>query len=68
MLSGQRRRTEQSMSLAAKALKDLGLSRGHRLKMLQAIRDLSNISVAPTAPVRPVVTEPTRPDEVGVAS
>jgi SAM domain (Sterile alpha motif) len=30
-------------------LKDLGVSLGHRLKMLRAIRDLGSASVAPTA-------------------
>jgi class 3 adenylate cyclase len=41
-------------------LKDLGVSLGHRLKMLRAIRDLGNASVAATAPVTPAETEPTR--------
>jgi class 3 adenylate cyclase/predicted ATPase len=44
-------------------LKDLGVSLGHRLKMLRAIRDLSDASVAVTAPSAPVATEPTRRDE-----
>jgi hypothetical protein len=34
-------------------LKDLGISLGHRLKMLRAIRDLGTVAVtAPSAPVR----------------
>jgi hypothetical protein len=37
-------------------LKDLGVSLGHRLKMLQAIHDLGNASAAVTAPA---VTMPT---------
>ena len=44
-------------------LKDLGVSLGHRLKMLRAIRDLSGASVAATAPPAPMATEPTRRDE-----
>jgi class 3 adenylate cyclase len=44
-------------------LKDLGVSLGHRLKMLRAIRDLGNASVAATAPVTPAETEPTRQDD-----
>jgi class 3 adenylate cyclase len=44
-------------------LKDLGVSFGHRLKMLRAIRDLGNISVAVTAPSAPVAAEPTRQDD-----
>jgi class 3 adenylate cyclase len=44
-------------------LKDLGVSLGHRLKMLRAIRDLSGASVAVTASSAPVATEPTRRDE-----
>jgi hypothetical protein len=44
-------------------LKDLGVvSLGHRRKMLRAIRDLGNASVATTAPTAPVETEPTRQD------
>jgi SAM domain (Sterile alpha motif) len=35
-------------------LKDLGVSLGHRLKMLRAIRDLTGASVAATAPSAPV--------------
>jgi class 3 adenylate cyclase/predicted ATPase len=44
-------------------LKELGLSLGHRLKMLRAIRDLGGATVAPTAPSRPLETEPTRRDD-----
>src|SRR5262249_31370964 len=44
-------------------LKDLGVSLGHRLKMLRAIRDLDNASVAVTAPSAPVAAEPTRRDD-----
>jgi class 3 adenylate cyclase len=44
-------------------LKDLGVSLGRRRKMLRAIRDLGNASVAATAPTAPVETEPTRPDD-----
>jgi class 3 adenylate cyclase len=44
-------------------LKDLGVSLGHRLKMLRAIRDLGDASVAVTAPSRPVETEPARQDD-----
>ena len=44
-------------------LKDLGVSLGHRLKMLRAIRDLSGASAAATASAAPVVTEPPRRDE-----
>jgi len=44
-------------------LKDLGVSLGHRLKMLRAIRDLSSVSVAVTASSTPVATEPTRRDD-----
>jgi class 3 adenylate cyclase len=44
-------------------LKDLGVSLGHRLKMLRAIRDLDNASVAVTAPSAPIVAEPTRRDD-----
>jgi class 3 adenylate cyclase len=49
--------------LADQHLKDLGVSLGHRLKMLRAIRDLSDASVAVTVPGAPVVTEPPRRDE-----
>jgi SAM domain (Sterile alpha motif) len=41
-------------------LKDLGVSLGHRLKLLRAIRDLGGTSVAVTAHPGPVATEPTR--------
>jgi class 3 adenylate cyclase len=44
-------------------LKDLGVSLGHRRKMLRAIRDLRRASVAVTAPAAPVAPEPTRRDE-----
>jgi class 3 adenylate cyclase len=44
-------------------LKDLGVSLGHRLKMLRAIRDLSGASAAVTAPSAPMATESTRRDE-----
>jgi len=44
-------------------LKDLGVSLGHRLKMLRAIRNLGGASVADAAPSAPVATEPTRRDE-----
>jgi class 3 adenylate cyclase len=44
-------------------LKDLGVSLGHRLKMLRAIRDLSGASSAVMAPSAPMVTEPTRKDD-----
>src|SRR5262245_19300310 len=42
-------------------LKDLGVSLGHRLKMRRAIRELSNVSAAVTAPS--VLLEPTRRDD-----
>jgi class 3 adenylate cyclase len=44
-------------------LKDLGVSLGHRLKMLRAIRDLTGASVAATAPSAPAATEPTRRED-----
>src|SRR5262249_6235139 len=44
-------------------LKDLGLSLGHRLKMLRAIRDLSGASTVAAAPSAPMATEPARRDE-----
>jgi hypothetical protein len=44
-------------------LKDLGVSLGHWLKMLRAIRDLSGAPVAVTAPSAPVATQPTQRDE-----
>ena len=44
-------------------LKDLGVSLGHRLKMLHAIHDLSNVSAAVTAPSALVDIEPTRRDD-----
>jgi class 3 adenylate cyclase len=43
-------------------LKNLGIALGDRLKMLRAIRDLSNASVAATAPSTHAATEPTRQD------
>jgi len=42
-------------------LKDLGISLGHRLKVLRAIRDLGNASVAPSA--ASVESEAARRDE-----
>jgi class 3 adenylate cyclase/predicted ATPase len=44
-------------------LKDLGVSLGHRLKMLRAIRDLGGASAALTAPPAPMATEPARRDD-----
>ena len=44
-------------------LKDLGISLGHRRKMLRAIRDLGGVSVAATAPPAPVAIEPARRDD-----
>jgi class 3 adenylate cyclase len=44
-------------------LEKLGVSLGHRRKMLQAIRDLGKASAAATGPPAPVVTEPTRRDD-----
>src|SRR6185295_8026636 len=44
-------------------LKDLGVSLGHRLKMLHTIRDLSNVSAAVTAPSALLDIEPTRRDD-----
>jgi class 3 adenylate cyclase len=44
-------------------LKDLGVSLGHRRKMLRAIRDLGAASVAATARLAPTATEPPRHDE-----
>jgi class 3 adenylate cyclase len=45
-------------------LKDLGVvSLGQRRKMLRAIRDLGNVSIAVAAPSAPVATEPTLRDE-----
>jgi class 3 adenylate cyclase/predicted ATPase len=44
-------------------LKELGVSLGHRLKMLRAIRNLDNVSVSATAPSVPVETEPARRDD-----
>jgi class 3 adenylate cyclase len=45
-------------------LKDLGVvSLGHRRKMLRAIRDLGNASVAVAAPSAPVASEPARRDD-----
>jgi class 3 adenylate cyclase len=44
-------------------LKDLGVLLGDRRKMLRAIRDLGNVSVAVTAPSAAMETEPTRQDD-----
>jgi class 3 adenylate cyclase/predicted ATPase len=44
-------------------LKDLGVSLGHRRKMLRAIRDLGGASVAVTAPSASAETKPTRQDD-----
>jgi class 3 adenylate cyclase len=44
-------------------LKDLGVSLGHRLKMLRAICELSGAPVAVTASSPPVATRPTLRDE-----
>jgi class 3 adenylate cyclase len=44
-------------------LKDLGVSLGHRLKMLQAIHDLGEVSSAVTAPSAPAATESARQDD-----
>src|SRR6476660_9585049 len=44
-------------------LKDLGVSLGHRLKMLRAIRDLNNVSAAVTASSALVDIEPARRDD-----
>src|SRR5262249_20779110 len=44
-------------------LKELGVSLGHRLKMLRAIRDLSNGGCGVTAPSALVDIEPTRRDD-----
>jgi class 3 adenylate cyclase/predicted ATPase len=44
-------------------LKDLGVSLGHRLKMLRAIRDLSGAPVAVTPPSAPLATQPTQRNE-----
>jgi class 3 adenylate cyclase/predicted ATPase len=44
-------------------LKDLGVSLGHRLKMRRAIRDLSNVSAAVTAPSALLDIQPTRRDD-----
>jgi class 3 adenylate cyclase len=44
-------------------LKDLGVMLGDRRKMLRAIRDLGNTSVAVTALSAPTAAEPTRQDD-----
>jgi class 3 adenylate cyclase/tetratricopeptide (TPR) repeat protein len=44
-------------------LKDLGVSLGHRRKMLRAIRDLGDVSVAVTASPAPVAAEPARRED-----
>ena len=46
--------------LTEQHLKDLGIALGDRLKMLRAIRDLSNVSVAVRHPPRPW-----RPSQLG---
>jgi hypothetical protein len=49
--------------LTEQHLKDLGIALGDRLKMLRAIRDVSNTSVAATAPSALTATEATRRDD-----
>ena len=49
-------------------LKDLGVSHGHRRKMLRAIRDLGNASVAATTPTAPMESDPAGQDDAEVAS
>jgi len=49
--------------LTEQHLKDLGIPLGDRLKMLRAIRDLSNASVAVTASSASLAAEPTRRDD-----
>jgi class 3 adenylate cyclase len=44
-------------------LEKLGVSLGHRLKMLRAIRDLGGASIAATASSAPVAAEPIRQDD-----
>jgi hypothetical protein len=44
-------------------LEKLGVSLGHRRKMLRAIRDLGNASVAVTAPLAPTETESPKRDD-----
>ena len=44
-------------------LKDLGISLGHRRKMLRATRDLGDASAAVTAPAALLATESTRRDD-----
>jgi hypothetical protein len=44
-------------------LKDQGLALGDRLKILRAIRDLSEASVAPKPSPTPATIEPTRQEE-----
>jgi class 3 adenylate cyclase len=44
-------------------LERLGIPLGHRRRMLRAIRDLGNVSVAVTASSTPVTTEATRKDD-----
>jgi len=46
--------------LTEQHLKGLDVALGDRLKMLRAIRDLGNVSVAAGAPSTPVATEPTQ--------
>ena len=54
--------------LTEQDLKDLGVLLGDRRKMLRAIRDLGNVSVAVTAPSAATETEPTRRDDADVVS
>src|SRR5215475_9796654 len=54
------------LNLTDQHLKDLGVSLGHRLKMLRANRDLSNVSAAVTAPSALVDIEPTRRATAGL--
>ena len=49
--------------LTDKHLKDLGISLGHRLKVLRAIRDLGNVSVALSASSASVESEPAGRDD-----
>jgi len=49
--------------LTDRDLENPGVLLGDRPKMLRAIRDLGNVSVAVAAPLAPVETEPTRPDD-----
>ncbi|WP_024520237.1 adenylate/guanylate cyclase domain-containing protein [Bradyrhizobium sp. Tv2a-2] len=51
------------LDLTDQHLEDLGVSLGHRLKMRRAIRDLSNVSAAVTAPSALLDIGPTRRDD-----